>query len=118
MTPTSKEVDAGADVLLGCLGATALVLTSPFIAALGSIYEAYICTQIWAWFVAPYVPVKIVPLVVFIAADFIVLLLFRSRATEKDGRKMSEVWGNIIGMALFYPSVLWLTAYLIHRWTS
>lgn len=119
MTSLSREREADAiESVLGCLSGSLFVLATPFIAALGSIYEAYICTRLWVWFVAPYTPIKSVPLVVFVAADFIVLLLFKSRPTDEKKRKMAEIWASVLVMGAIYPSSLWLIAYLIHRWIS
>lgn len=117
-TKFSDSTDSGAELILGCFGALVFIVAVPFIMALGTIYEAFICTKLWAWFVAPHVTIKAVPLVVFIAANFIVLLLFRSRTPDRSKRKMSEVWTDTLGMVVLYPSALWLTAYLIHRWVA
>lgn len=117
-TEFSDSTDNRAEIILGCFGALVFIAAVPFIMALGTLYEAFICTKLWAWFVAPYVPLKAVPLVVFVAADFIVLLLFRTRTPDRSKRKMSEVWTETLGMVVLYPSALWLTAYLIHRWVA
>lgn len=119
MTGLAREKEADAiESVLGCLNALVFIFAAPFIAALGSIYEAYICTRLWVWFVAPFVAVKVVPLVVFIAADFIVLLLFRSRIADDKKRTGAQIWASVLGLSVFYPSAIWLTAYLIHRWVA
>jgi hypothetical protein len=100
-----------------CLASLAYLGLLPFLTALGSIYDGWLAVKFWTWFVTPYNEMPAPPILLFIGLDYIVALLFKTRIQPSGQNKSwGEVTSELIASLVVWPTLVWVAAYLAHRW--
>lgn len=113
---TYSKSDEVREAALSCLGAFALLLISPFVAALAAIYMGVVAQKFWVWFILPTVGFAL-PITFFIGVAYLVKLAFSSPSPKNDDPAW-KIFARGIGFAFIWPTLLLATGYLVRWWTA
>lgn len=84
----------------------------PFLAPLNIIYDGYVLSWLWEWFLVPMFDVQSLPL--WYAAGLCLIVTHVAPAPHRGQMKPLDMVGCIIGHALVNPTIVLGIGYVLH----